>query len=106
MTSTSGVLNYLAPATQSSLRRNGQVWTRRDADGSDAPFVGVHTSVADANHNDDPRPFRWVRTADENFRDTPLGVVLVSPAQPRHGVRQLRFVATECRQIHELVGRI
>lgn len=38
---TSGYFDYLDPAVQSSLFRNGKVLTRRDPDGSDAGTVGV-----------------------------------------------------------------
>ncbi len=36
-----GVVNYLDDTTESSLFRNGKVLTRRDAEGSDAGYVGV-----------------------------------------------------------------
>lgn len=36
-----GVLTYLAPSVESSLYRNGKVFTRRDRDGSDDAFHGV-----------------------------------------------------------------
>jgi hypothetical protein len=36
-----GYLDYLEPGVQSSLYRNGKVFTRRDADGSDAGWQGV-----------------------------------------------------------------
>ncbi len=50
-----GIFNYLAPDVQSSLYRNGQVLTQRDADGSDGGTVGVvleaHTiAVQNARH--------------------------------------------------------
>lgn len=37
-----GTFQYLTPETRSSLRRNGLVRTRRDQDGSDEAFEGVH----------------------------------------------------------------
>ena len=36
-----GALNFLVEETESSLFRNGKVYTRRDGDGSDSRFVGV-----------------------------------------------------------------
>ena len=36
-----GALNYLDGTTESSLFRNGKVLTRRDAEGSDAEYIGV-----------------------------------------------------------------
>ena len=38
-----GAFNYLDENTDSSLYRNGKVLTRRDADGSDAKYIGVNT---------------------------------------------------------------
>jgi hypothetical protein len=34
-------LNYLAPSVESSLYRNGKVFTRRDINGNDSPFQGA-----------------------------------------------------------------
>jgi len=41
---TSGLLDYLDPHVESSLLRNGKVYTRRDADGGDSGWVGVDRS--------------------------------------------------------------
>lgn len=38
---TTGVFRYMEPAVQSSLYRNGKVFTKRDPDGSDAGWQGV-----------------------------------------------------------------
>jgi hypothetical protein len=38
-----GAFNYLDETAESSLFRNGKVFTRRDADGSDAKYIGVNT---------------------------------------------------------------
>ncbi|NIO41275.1 MAG: hypothetical protein GTO41_14525, partial [Burkholderiales bacterium] len=38
---TTGVFRYLKPSVVSSLYRNGKVFTRRDAGGSDANWEGV-----------------------------------------------------------------
>ena len=43
-TATPGFLNYIHPATESSLRRNGKVFLRRDGDGSDSGLQGVTQS--------------------------------------------------------------
>ena len=40
---TSGVVSYMTPETESSLFRNGKVFTRRDLDGNDAVYEGVVT---------------------------------------------------------------
>ena len=40
---TFGVVNYMAPASEPSLYRNGKVFTRRDLDGNDAVYEGVVT---------------------------------------------------------------
>ena len=37
-----GAFNYLDASVESSLYRNGKVLTRRDADGSDAEYVGIN----------------------------------------------------------------
>lgn len=42
-----GAFNYLAPATESSLFRNGKVLIRRLPDGSDEDMVGVHAQRQD-----------------------------------------------------------
>ncbi len=41
-TGTTGYLDYLDAQTQSSLYRNGKVFTRRDADGSDSGWQGIN----------------------------------------------------------------
>ena len=40
---TPGVVSYMTPETESSLHRNGKVFTRRDLDGNDAVYEGVVT---------------------------------------------------------------
>ena len=40
---TPGLVSYMAPEAESSLHRNGKVFTRRDRDGNDAGFEGVVT---------------------------------------------------------------
>jgi hypothetical protein len=42
-----GSFQYMTPATQSSLFRNGKVLTRRDKDGSDGKFQGVELEAHD-----------------------------------------------------------
>ena len=40
-THSQSAFRYMAPATESSLYRNGKVLTRRDRDGSDSGFEGI-----------------------------------------------------------------
>ena len=40
---TSGLVSYMTPESESSLHRNGKVFTRRDRDGNDAGYEGVVT---------------------------------------------------------------
>ena len=40
---TPGVVSDMTPETESSLHRNGKVFTRRDLDGNDAVYEGVVT---------------------------------------------------------------
>ena len=40
---TPGVVSYMTPEAESSLHRNGKVFTRRDLDGNDAVYQGVVT---------------------------------------------------------------
>ena len=49
---TTGIFTYLNASTHSSLYRNGEVLTRRDADGSDSDWQGVNREQRDmAVHN-------------------------------------------------------
>ena len=41
--STPGLVSYMTPRSESSLHRNGKVFTRRDRDGNDAGYEGVVT---------------------------------------------------------------
>ena len=40
-THSTGAFRYMAPASDSSLYRNGKVLTKRDRDGSDSGFEGI-----------------------------------------------------------------
>ena len=42
---TSGLVSYMTPQSESSLHRNGKVFTRRDRDGNDAGYEGVVTEA-------------------------------------------------------------
>ena len=58
--STRGLVSYLTPTSESSLYRNGKVFTRRDLDGNDAVFEGVVTeeltvAIGDARSLEDGR---------------------------------------------------
>ncbi|MEM8562200.1 MAG: CmcJ/NvfI family oxidoreductase [Pseudomonadota bacterium] len=47
-----GMFNYLDPGAEPSLFRNGKVLTKRDVDGSDAGYVGVHPTPYTVEVND------------------------------------------------------
>ena len=47
-----GSFNYLKPSVEHSLYRNGKVLTRRDRDGSDAAWEGVHLGARQVAVND------------------------------------------------------
>lgn len=49
---TSGLFRYLEAMAESSLYRNGKVLTRRDADGSDAGFVGMNRQRVEVKVHD------------------------------------------------------
>lgn len=53
-----GTVTYLAQSVDSSLYRNGKVFTRRDRDGSDDGYHGVVTEEVQVTVNDARRPDR------------------------------------------------
>ena len=51
---TPGLVSYMTPESESSLYRNGKVFTRRDRDGNDAGYEGVVTEELAVAIGDDP----------------------------------------------------
>lgn len=60
---TTGTFNYMDQTVRPSLYRNGQVYTRRDRDGSDTEFFGAHRIAVDV-------PVRDARKLEGDGRKT------------------------------------